>query len=104
MNNIYEGKKQKKEKDIQNPKEIILAGKHLKYDYKYYDQNKDINIIFKIQAISKKVIFYQCNKRPKCKGTDKLKLLNEVFKIIKECDSNIFKISIAFNVKNKFIL
>ena len=47
-------------------------------------------IIFKAQTISKKVIFYQCNKRPKCKGAANLKLINEELQIIKECDNNIY--------------
>ena len=85
-------RKYKKVNDIQNQEEIILAERHLKYDnkdYKYYDKNKDMIIIFKTQTISKKVIFYQCKKRPKCKGTAKLKLINEEIQIIKECDNNI---------------
>ena len=68
-------RKYKKENDIQNQEEIILAERHLKYDnkdYKYYDKNKDMIIIFKTQTISKKVIFYQCKNWPKCKGTAKL--------------------------------
>jgi propanediol utilization protein len=58
-------RKYKKENDIQNQEEIILAERHLKYDnkdYKYYDKNKDMIIIFKTQTISKKVIFYHARK------------------------------------------
>ena len=58
-------RKYKKVNDIQNQEEIILAERHLKYDnkdYKYYDKNKDMIIIFKTQTISKKVIFYHARK------------------------------------------
>lgn len=54
-------------------------------------------IIFKAQTISKKVIFYQCNKRPKCKGAANLKLINEELQIIKECDNNIYHDLINFD-------
>ena len=54
-------------------------------------------IIFKTQTISKKVIFYQCNKRPKCKGAANLKLINEELQIIKECDNNIYHDLINFD-------
>ena len=49
-------RKYKKVNDIQNQEEIILAERHLKYDnkdYKYYDKNKDMIIIFKTQTIKK---------------------------------------------------
>ena len=62
LNKIKKGRQHKKENEGQNREEIILAEKHIKYDHKdynYYDQNNDINIIFKTQTISKKVIFYQ---------------------------------------------
>ena len=54
-------------------------------------------IIFKAQTISKNVIFYQCNKRPKCKGAANLKLINEELQIIKECDNNIYHDLINFD-------
>lgn len=63
-------------------------------------RKKDIIILFKTQTISKKVIFYQCRKRLKCKGTGKLKLLKEEFEIIKECDNNI--VHDIINFENKF--
>ena len=58
-------RKYKKENDIQNQEEIILAERHLKYDnkdYKYYDKNKDMIIIFKTQTISKKLFFINARK------------------------------------------
>ena len=54
---------------------------------KYFNQEKNIKIIYKTQSINN--FYYKCQKRPKCPGRRKLSLIDEKFSVIKDCDYNI---------------
>ena len=72
--------------DKHNNKQIINEENK---EYQYYDQDLDINIIYKYQSKSNNYIFYKCSKRPKCPGRAKLNLNTNQIEIITKCNSDI---------------
>ena len=70
--------------------------KYDKQDYVYHNTNNDKTTIFKVQSITKNIIFYKCNKRRNCPGTAQFKLYENEFIIIKNCDYNINHDNIKF--------
>ena len=79
----------KKQNDLDEDKLKQLHEKYDKKDYILLNKEKNIKIVYKLQTISKNIIFYKYQERPHCPGRGKLCLKDETFTVITNCDYSI---------------
>ena len=75
--------------EIQLTKEHMdnILAKEGKTNLVIYDKRINIEIIYNLKIKRTKVIYFQCNRRPKCKGSSKFEIDSNKFYILNKCDT-----------------
>ena len=92
LTNIKNNKKIKTKKyEIQLTKEQIdnILANEGKTNLVIYDNRLNIEIIYNLKIKRNKVIYFQCNRRPKCKGSSKFEINKNKFYILNKSDTQI---------------
>ena len=77
--------------EIELTKEQIdkILAKEGKTNLVIYDNRFNIEITYNFKIKKNKVIYYQCNRRPKCKGSSKFEIDSNKFYKLNKCDTQI---------------